>query len=111
MASTDIIAFISEKNSHFKKRKFRIFAEINEGEVLSIKFRSLIHIRDMSSESEKEISDKIRMWSHGSMAATQFADGALDITVNPLHRAYKTKTVEDTITLLLAALNIPEDLN
>lgn len=107
--SKDIIAFISEVNLHHEKKKFRIFTEEIDGEVLSIKMRSLIHARDMSPEVEQELSENVQMWSHGSMTITNFTDGAIDIMVNPLHRGYKPHNAKQTITNLMTALNIPED--
>ena len=109
VTSKDITAFISEVNRHYKKKKFRIFIEEIDGEVLSIKLRSLLHIRDLSPETEQELSENIQTWSHGSMTIANFADGAVDIMVNPLHRGYKSHNAKQTITNLMTALNIPRD--
>jgi len=110
MTSGDkLIAFVNELNSHYNPRKFKIFLEVTDGEVLSVKFRSLIHCRLMTREELNKVDNIIKSWSQGSMAIVHHADGVLDISVNPLSRGYTVKNVESTLNNLLKLLEIPKD--
>ena len=110
MTPNTLVTFVSNLNSHFNPKKFRIFIEVIDGEVLSIKFRALIHLREMVPEQKKELITKIQLWSHGSIYLSFHSDGILDLIVNPLHRGYQALYIKDTINNLIRFFNIPQDI-